>query len=120
MTSPSTADSRRPRHAVDVSVLMEHVSERAALRARGQSPDGLRQTVAVRPEYLRSLAPGVGPAVTAAKKFVVRLQYHYLNDLAQQLSAALHQARRERRLLTREIEMLRAEVGHLERRVPPA
>ncbi len=104
---------------MDVGLLMGHVAERAALRARGQSPDGLRQTVAVRPEYLRSTTPGVGPAVTVAKRFVVRLQYHYLNDLAQQLSMALHQARRERRRLTQEVETLRTEVGHLERLVTP-
>lgn len=98
---------------------MTLVTARAAQRARNESRDGMRRIVAVRTESLRSLAPVAGPAVTAAKRFTVRLQYHFLDDIAQQASAALHRVRRERRLLTRDVEALRARIARLEHTLPP-
>lgn len=103
------------RHAVDVDVLVGLVRTRAAQRAKGLSPEGMLETIGIRMDRARSLTPRVGPAITFAKRLVVRGQYHYLNDLAQQLSLAVHAERQQRRRVADEVGALRREVTVLER-----
>ncbi|MCB0881097.1 MAG: hypothetical protein KDC33_02620 [Thermoleophilia bacterium] len=95
---------------VDVDALMAGVRERAALRRAGMSPDGALGLVSVRPDRARSLARGAGPAITAAKRLVVRAQHHFLADLADQLSRALFDAQADRRRIARDIAELRGEI----------
>lgn len=71
------------------------------------------QQVVLRPETAYSSKPGVGKAITLAKRVLISLEGQVLDDLVSQFNAVLATERAEREDLEAEVARLRARVREL-------
>lgn len=87
-----------PKSLIDVQRIVDDIQQRAlqARTARGAvGPGGVDRRelqpgrVVLRPEVAYSSKPVVGPVITAAKRLVIRLNWHFLHDMTDQINAAL-------------------------------
>lgn len=140
------SDGQTPVGGIDVDQLMRDLKRRVAARraageidpkvldlpfrpGSGEEPPGrVARRVVLRPQVAYSTKRGVGPLITRAKRVLVSLLYHFLNDVVDQINVVTRElgealsaeeraregleVRAER--LERELEGLRARVGRLE------
>jgi len=128
-----------PTRGIDVDRLMDDLKRRVdARRAAAEidprvldmpftaetDPDAPGTSVRLRPETAYSSKPGVGRAITFAKRAQIRFLHHFLNDLVAQINTALlrldarhDDEERERRRLQEQVGRLEDELAGLRRRV---
>lgn len=126
MSPNEETSASSPEPVLDVERIVRELQERVAQRrARGEYDDpGLQGHfsmapggIALRPEVAYSAKPFVGPAITRLKQTLIRLQFHFLNDMATQMNSALAVANsRLDAEIARRAE-LEARIEHLERRL---
>jgi hypothetical protein len=75
-----------------------------ALQTPPQAKDAASPRVRFRPELGFSSKPVIGPVITLVKRFILRLQFYVLDDLARQADAAIAsvEARLAAEIATRE------------------
>lgn len=121
---------------IDVDRLMDDLKRRAQRRReagevdprvldmpfRPQDDPSPGVSIRLRPEVAYSSKPGVGRAITLAKRTLIKMQFHFLNDIVTQANTALtrleddlRDERRARAALERQIERLDNELTELRR-----
>lgn len=115
---------------IDVDRLMDDLKRRvAARRAAGEldprvldlpfsateePADAAGVAVRLRPETAYSSKPGVGRAITLAKRAQIKFLFHFLNDLVEQINRALRRTDERLERQERMIERLQTQVERLQ------
>jgi hypothetical protein len=92
-------------YADDLSgIELQVPGEETGIPSPVQGPAGQGPRVRFRPELGFSSKPAIGPVITQIKRFILRLQFHVLDDLARQTDAAITRIERalEVEIATRE------------------
>jgi len=126
---PGPADSTTSKEVgptIDVQRIVDNLQERVAeRRAAGVYDPHLLNArlelrpgeVVLRPEIAYSSKRLVGPSITTAKRLLIRLNWHFLQDLTDQINAALALGRARVSAEARQREELEARVDGVVERI---
>lgn len=131
MTTPSMDPLRTATHRqiIDVEQIVEELRERAAQRrAAGELNTGILEArldirperITLRPEVAYSAKPVIGPFITGAKRLLIRLQYHFLDDVIAQTNRSMELARAQADAEIQRRKDLERRIAELERRLAQA
>lgn len=126
-TSVPPPDPHTP--IIDVERIVEDIRERAAVR-RAHGGYDLRiadarldirpDRITLRPETAYSSKPVIGRLITGAKRTLIKLQYHFLDDVVSQTNRALEIARAQVKAESERRTELEKRIAHLEARLAGA
>lgn len=117
------------RAVIDVERIVEDIQRRAEERRGAGAYDGgildaridVRPgRVTLRPQVAYSAKPVVGPFITGTKRLLIRLQYHFLDDLVAQTNRAIELSRAQTTAEAERRKDLQARVANLEARLAAA
>jgi hypothetical protein len=125
----SRTDDTPHRPIIDVDRLVEDLRERAqGRRDRGELDrrtleariDIRPERISLRPEVAYSAKPVIGPVITGTKRFLIRLQYHFLNDVIAQTNRSIELARAQTAAEVQRRRDLEDRIADLEARLTQA
>ncbi len=123
------ADGIAHRPVIDVERVVEDIQRRAKERRRAGGYDrGILDAhidvrpgrIALRPQTAYSAKPVVGPFITGTKRVLIRLQYHFFDDLVAQTNRALELSRAQAAAEAERRKELEASVADLKARLAAA
>lgn len=122
-------DDITPATVIDVERIVADIQRRAeARRVAGGYDRGILDArfdvrpgrVTLRPQVAYSSKPLVGPVITSTKQLLIRLQYHFLDDLVAQTNRAIELARTQAAAEAERRKELQARVEDMEARLAAA
>ncbi len=116
MTTPAERADATIRARLAERTPEHQASDDAVMAVTAPQPVAFR-TVTLNPAVAYSSKPGVGKAISMAKRVVIKLEDQVLKDMVDQFNMVMEAENAERRSLQDEVAALRSRVEDLTRRV---